>query len=100
MNDEIDKLEGKIVNDIITLEEKIVNDVMKTEERIATLEKVLLEENERLKSKIKGLERQLNEMYVELERTHITSASMREVMEEVAKLANQPVGMMFNNYGS
>jgi len=59
-------------------------------------EKEMKNKIERLEERIEGLERQLDEMYLELERTHITRASMREVMEEVAKLANQPVGMMFN----
>ena len=63
-------------------------------------EKEMKNEIERLEERIEGLERQLDEMYLELERTHITRASMLEVMEEVAKLANQPVGMMFNTYSA
>lgn len=59
-------------------------------------EKEMKNKIERLEERIEGLERQLDQMYLELERTHVTSDSIREVMEEVAKLANQPVGMMFN----
>tara|TARA_R100000951_G_scaffold98694_2_gene88766 strand:- start:19 stop:213 length:195 start_codon:yes stop_codon:yes gene_type:complete len=59
-------------------------------------EKEMKNKIERLEERIEGLEKQLDEMYFELERTHVTSDSIREVMEEVAKLANQPVGMMFN----
>ena len=33
---------------------------------------------------------------VELESVKVSSRNMREIMEEVAKLANQPVGVLFN----
>ena len=51
---------------------------------------------ERLEERIRGLERQLDEMYLDLERAHVASSNIRDIMEEVAKLANQPVGMRFN----
>ena len=59
-------------------------------------EKEMKNEIERLEERIEGLESQLDEMYLELERAHIASSNILDIMEEVAKLANQPVGMMFN----
>jgi len=88
MNDEIDKLEGKIVNDIIALEEKIVNDVMKTEKRITTLEKVFLKENERLESKIKDLENELDEMYKMIEQTMPIRKAVLEIEDYLQKKQN------------
>jgi len=59
-------------------------------------EKEMKNKIERLEERIEGLERQLDEMYLDLERVHVASSNIRDIMEEVAKLANQPVGMMFN----
>jgi hypothetical protein len=54
---------------------------------------------EGLEESIRGLERDLDELHRELESLRVSRQSMEDLMEEVAKLANQPVGMMFN-YGS
>jgi len=51
---------------------------------------------ERLEERIRGLERDLDELHSELEPLRISRQNMKDLMEEVAKLANQPVGMMFN----
>ena len=51
---------------------------------------------EELESRIAGLENDLDDLHSELESVRISSKNMRELMEEVAKLANQPVGMMFD----
>ena len=51
---------------------------------------------EKLEEQIAGLERQLDEMYVDLEKASVSRLALKEIMEEVAKLANQPVGMLFN----
>lgn len=59
-------------------------------------EKEMKNKIERLEERIEGLKRQLDEMYFDLERVHVVSSNIRDIMEEVAKLANQPVGMMFD----
>jgi hypothetical protein len=54
---------------------------------------------EKMEERIRGLERDLDELHRELEWLRFSRQSIKDLMEEVAKLANQPVGMMFN-YGS
>ena len=51
---------------------------------------------EKMEERIRGLERDVDELHSELESLRISRQNMKDLMEEVAKLANQPVGMMFN----
>ena len=59
-------------------------------------EKEMKNKIERLEQRIRGLERDVDELHSELEPLRISRQNMKDLMEEVAKLANQPVGMMFN----
>ena len=59
-------------------------------------EKEMKNKIERLEQRIRGLERDVDERHSELEPLRISRQNMKDLMEEVAKLANQPVGMMFN----
>jgi len=59
-------------------------------------EKEMKYEIQKLEERIEGLEREVEELYLEIELTKVSSSNIRDIMEEVAKLANQPVGMMFN----
>jgi uncharacterized coiled-coil protein SlyX len=49
-----------------------------------------------LEQRIAGLERELDFQIKTNEKLISSHAMMRELQEEVAKLANQPVGMMFD----
>jgi len=51
---------------------------------------------EELESRITGLEIDIDDLLSRLESVKNSSRNMREIMEEVAKLANQPVGVLFN----
>tara|TARA_R110000737_G_scaffold5813_1_gene19238 strand:- start:212 stop:403 length:192 start_codon:yes stop_codon:yes gene_type:complete len=51
---------------------------------------------EELESRITGLEIDIDDLLSRLEAVTSSSKNMRDIMEEVAKLANQPVGMMFD----
>jgi len=51
---------------------------------------------EKLEERIRGLERDLDELHRELESLRVSRQNMKDLMEEVAKLANQPVGLMFD----
>lgn len=59
-------------------------------------EKEMKNKIEKMEERIRGLERDLDELHSELELLRISRQNMKDLMEEVAKLANQPVGMMFN----
>ena len=59
-------------------------------------EKEMKYEIQKLEERIEGLEREIEELYLEIELTKVSSSNIRDIMEEVAKLANQPVGIMFN----
>tara|TARA_R110001599_G_scaffold87072_1_gene232800 strand:+ start:908 stop:1087 length:180 start_codon:yes stop_codon:yes gene_type:complete len=51
---------------------------------------------EKLEERLRGLERDLDELHKELESLRVSRQNMKDLMEEVAKLANQPVGLMFD----
>ena len=51
---------------------------------------------EELESRIAGLEIDIDDLLSRLESVKSSSKNMRDIMEEVAKLANQPVGMLFD----
>ena len=58
----------------------------------------------KLEARIINLEAEVEDLRIELEHTELHSGKdadlysvIREIQEEVAKLANQPVGMMFTN---
>ena len=51
---------------------------------------------EKMEERLRGLERDLDELHKELESLRVSRRNMKDLMEEVAKLANQPVGMMFD----
>jgi septation ring formation regulator EzrA len=65
-----------------------MNDIDRLEERIATLEKVFLKENERLESKIKALENELDEMFKMLEQTMQVKKAVLEIEEHLQKKQN------------
>jgi len=88
MNDEIDKLEGKIVNDMIALEETIVNDVMKSEEKKQKQIKLLKYKVEVLEQKIEGMEIELDEMYKTIEQSMPLRKAILEIEEYLQKKQN------------
>lgn len=51
---------------------------------------------EELESRITGLEIDIDDLLSRLESVKNSSKNMRDIMEEVAKLANQPVGVLFD----
>jgi archaellum component FlaC len=58
----------------------------------------------KLEERIINLEAEVEDLRIELEYTELHSSKdadlysiIREIQEEVAKVANQPVGMMFTN---
>tara|TARA_R110000823_G_scaffold256535_3_gene378413 strand:- start:241 stop:447 length:207 start_codon:yes stop_codon:yes gene_type:complete len=58
----------------------------------------------KLEARIINLEAEVEDLRIELEHTELHSGKdadlysvIREIQEEVAKVANQPVGMMFTN---
>jgi len=51
---------------------------------------------EKMQERVRGLERDLDELHKELESLRVSRQNMKDLMEEVAKLANQPVGLMFD----
>lgn len=51
---------------------------------------------EELESRIIGLEIDIDDLLSRLEAVKSSSKNMRDIMEEVAKLANQPVGVLFD----
>lgn len=65
-----------------------MNDIDRLEERIATLEKVFLKENERLESKIKALENELDEVYKMIEQTMQVKKAVLEIEEYLNKKHN------------
>lgn len=65
-----------------------MNDIDRLEERIATLEKVFLKENERLESKIKALENELDEMFKMIEQTMQVKKAVLEIEEYLQKKQN------------
>ena len=65
-----------------------MNDIDRLEERIATLEKVFLKENERLESKIKALENELDEVYKMIEQTMQVKKTVLEIEEYLQKKQN------------
>ena len=65
-----------------------MNDIDRLEERIATLEKVFLKENERLESKIKALENELDEMYKTIEQNMPLRKAVLEIEEYLQKKQN------------
>ena len=65
-----------------------MNDIDRLEERIATLEKVFLKENERLESKIKALENELDEAYKMIEQTMQVKKAVLEIEEYLQKKQN------------
>ena len=65
-----------------------MNDIDRLEERIATLEKVFLKENERLESKIKTLENELDEMYKIIEQSMPLKKAILEIEEYLQRKQN------------
>ena len=65
-----------------------MNDIDRLEERIATLEKVFLKENERLESKTKALENELDEAYKMIEQTMQVKKAVLEIEEYLQKKQN------------
>tara|TARA_Y100000114_G_C11635400_1_gene266517 strand:+ start:382 stop:624 length:243 start_codon:yes stop_codon:yes gene_type:complete len=65
-----------------------MNDIDRLEERIATLEKVFLKENERLESKIKALEIELDEMYKTIEQSMPLRKAVLEIEEYLQRKQN------------
>ena len=65
-----------------------MNDIDRLEERIATLEKVFLKENERLESKIKALEIELDEMYKTIEQSIPLKKAILEIEEYLQRKQN------------
>ena len=51
---------------------------------------------EELESRIVGLEIDIDDLLSRLDAVKVSSKNMRDIMEEVAKLANQPVGVLFD----
>ena len=51
---------------------------------------------EELESRITGLEIDIDDLLSRLEAVTSSSKNMRDIMEEVAKLANQPAGVLFD----
>jgi len=58
--------------------------------------KELKEEISRLRQRVSGLERDLDYQLEQNSTNGNFHANIRELQEEVAKMANQPVGMMFD----
>ena len=88
MNDEIDKLEGRIVNDMIALEETIVNDVMKSEEKKQNQIKLLKHKVEVLEQRIEGMEIELDEMCKMVEQTMPLRKAILEIEEYLQRKQN------------
>ena len=65
-----------------------MNDIDRLEERIATLEKVFLKENQRLESKTKALENELDEAYKMIEQTMQVKKAVLEIEEYLQKKQN------------
>ena len=65
-----------------------MNDIDRLQERIATLEKVFLKENERLESKIKTLENELDEMYKIIEQSMPLKKAILEIEEYLQRKQN------------
>ena len=53
---------------------------------------------EKMKKQIRGLEADLDDMHRELMKAKAQLGAMREIQEVVAKIAGEPVGMLFTNY--
>lgn len=53
---------------------------------------------EKMKKQIKALEADLDDMHLELMKAKAQLGAMREIQEVVAKIAGEPVGMLFTNY--
>ena len=51
---------------------------------------------EELESRIVGLEIDIDDLLSRLDSVKVSSKNMRDIMEEVAKLANQPAGVLFD----
>jgi hypothetical protein len=69
---------------------------MNDKDKINKLEARIVNLEAELKSRITGLEIDIDDLLSRLEAITSSSKNMRDIMEEVAKLANQPVGMMFD----
>ena len=57
--------------------------------------KELKEEIKKLKQRITGLEKDLDYQIHQNNKNDVVMMCIRELQEEVAKMANQPVGMLF-----
>ena len=69
---------------------------MNDKDKINKLEARIVKLEAELKSRITGMEIDIDDLLSRLEAVTGSSKNIRNIMEEVAKLANQPVGMMFD----
>jgi|TARA_B100000085_G_C18309769_1_gene417790 hypothetical protein len=53
---------------------------------------------EQMHKEISRMKAEMDIMYIELQRAKQEIGAIREIQEEVAKLAGVPVGMLFTNY--
>ena len=74
----------------MSMEEEIMQ-LQEAVERLTMENKI-----EELESRITGLEIDIDDLLSRLESVKNSSKNMRDIMEEVAKLANQPVGVLFD----
>lgn len=70
--------------------------INKLEARIINIEAEMENKIEELESRIVGLEIDIDDLLSRLKAVKVSSKNMQDIMEEVAKLTNQPVGVLFD----
>ena len=60
--------------------------------------KELKQMKEQMHKEISRMKAEMDIMYIELQRAKQEIGAIREIQETVAKLAGEPVGMLFTNY--
>ena len=71
---------------------------MKEERYYLETLKELKQMKEHMHKEISRMKAEMDIMYIELQRAKQGIGAIREIQEEVAKLAGEPVGMLFVNY--